>query len=565
MSDRFDAVAPHSDDPTVVPSSDAHDPDAERRRLTDELYREARSIRMRDRDRLKELAEQSLELARQVGRDGQTYTAGTANALSMLAYQNATQGDSEAAIQQAAQVLALIDPAEPSVVLGDVYDTIGWARFTQGEFVEATEALLHALRIADELGDWSLRANALDTMSSINGVTGHWQDAREGHLEALTIQEELGDELGAALVRNNLAYTLVSLGDYDAALKASLTALRYVEVNQLPHSEMSVLDTVASVYLAMGDLDTASEYAQRGLTLARQHGSQRNETDNLITLGRIALERQRFEDALDSLKQALRLAEESKRSVEEFTCHELLAQAYEQHGDPAAALAEYRRFHELSHVRINEESEARLAQMRIEHQLDSAKKDSEIHRLRSLALEREVEERRIAQARLEAQASLDPLTGLYNRRHLSVIAEELNAALGRGEPVCLTLFDVDRFKLVNDTYGHLAGDRVLVAMALQLSKNARTSDIPCRYGGDEFLMLLVGMDTRRGADAAERLRAAVAGTVVESGSARINVTISAGVTCADPEHVIDLSALIERADRALYAAKQAGRNRILSA
>jgi diguanylate cyclase (GGDEF)-like protein len=78
-------------------------------------------------------------------------------------------------------------------------------------------------------------------------------------------------------------------------------------------------------------------------------------------------------------------------------------------------------------------------------------------------------------------------------------------------------------------------------------------------------MLLVGMDSRRGADAAERLRAAVAGTVVESASARINVTISAGVTCADPEQVTDLSALIERADRALYAAKQAGRNRIVSA
>lgn len=565
MSDRFDAVAPHPDDPAVVPSTDAPDTDAQRRALADELYREARSIRMRDRDRLKELAEQSLELSQQVGRDGETYVAGTANALSMLAYQNATQGDSEAAIQQAAQVLALIDPAEPSVVLGDVYDTIGWARFSQGEFVEATEALLHALRVADQLGDWSLRAFALDTMSSINGVTGHWQDAREGHLEALTIHEELGDDLGAALVRNNLACTLVSLGDYDAALEASLAALRYVEVNQLPLSEMSVLDTVASVYLAMGDLDTASDYALRGLALASKYSSVRDEADNLITLGRIALERQRFGDALDSFKKALKLAEDSKRAVEEFICHELLAQAYEQAGDMAAALAEYRRFHELSQVRINEESETRLAQMRIEHQLDSAKKDSEIHRLRSLALEREVEERRIANARLEAQASLDPLTGLYNRRHLSVISEELNAALGRGEPVCLTLFDVDRFKLVNDTFGHLAGDRVLVAIALQLSKNARTSDVPCRYGGDEFLMLLVGMDARRGGEAAERLRAAVAGTVVESGTARINVTISAGVTCADPQHVTDLSPLIERADRALYAAKQAGRNRIVTA
>ena len=131
--------------------------------------------------------------------------------------------------------------------------------------------------------------------------------------------------------------------------------------------------------------------------------------------------------------------------------------------------------------------------------------------------------------------------------------------------MCLTLFDVDRFKLINDTHGHLAGDRVLVAIALQLSKNARASDVPCRYGGDEFLMLLVGMDASRGAEAAERLRTAVAGTVVESGAARMKVTISAGVTCVDPGDAADLPAIIERADRALYAAKQAGRNRVVTA
>ena len=366
-------------------------------------------------------------------------------------------------------------------------------------------------------------------------------------------------------MRNNLACSLVATGDFEGALEASLVALSYVEEHELPHIEMSVLDTVASAYLGMGDLDTASDYTRRGLELARRDGSARSETDNLITLGRIGLRRERHADAVAAFEQALRLAESNKRAVEEYTCHELLAEAYEASGDFQSALAQYRRFHELAQRRINEESETRLAQMQVEHQLDSAKKDSEIHRLRSLALEREVEEQRIAQTRLEAQASLDPLTGLYNRRHLSVLAEEMDAALGRGETVCLALFDVDRFKLVNDTYGHLAGDRVLVAIALQLSKNARTSDIPCRYGGDEFLMLLVGMDARQGTEAAERLRAAVSRTIVESGSATMRVTISAGVTCARPGHATGLAALTERADRALYAAKQAGRDRVVTA
>jgi diguanylate cyclase (GGDEF)-like protein len=105
---------------------------------------------------------------------------------------------------------------------------------------------------------------------------------------------------------------------------------------------------------------------------------------------------------------------------------------------------------------------------------------------------------------------------------------------------------------------------VLVELAEQLRTNSRASDVPLRYGGDEFLVLLVGMDDLSATETAERLRATVEKRAVESDGAQIHVTISAGIVCAAHDDDADLSALIERADRALYSAKQAGRNRVFT-
>ena len=226
----------------------------------------------------------------------------------------------------------------------------------------------------------------------------------------------------------------------------------------------------------------------------------------------IALERERYDEALAAAEGSLAIAEKRGRSIEEFTCHELLSRIQEKRGDTAAALAHHRTYHELERVRVNEETATRLANLQVKHEVATARKDAEIHRLRSLALQQEVEQQRIAQTQLEAQASLDPLTGLFNRRHVSVLAEDLDRELVQGRQASVILFDIDRFKEINDTHGHFAGDRALVAIARLLRENARDSDTPVRYGGDEFLVLLSGTGTEKARDMAERLRLAIATT-----------------------------------------------------
>jgi diguanylate cyclase (GGDEF)-like protein len=282
----------------------------------------------------------------------------------------------------------------------------------------------------------------------------------------------------------------------------------------------------------------------------------------MFMLGRIECARGNWVEAIEAAEQALTIAEKLGRSVEAYRCHELLSDIHERSGDTGLALWHHRRFHELESEKKNGETESRLARLAVEHQVETARKDAEILRLRSLALEREVEERRVAQASLEAAASLDPLTGLFNRRHTAVLREELDKAIENGLSASITMFDIDHFKNVNDQHGHATGDKVLIAIAAELRKNARKSDMPCRWGGDEFLVLLVDMDRRAAETAAERLRLAVANSPIACSGVEVPVTLSAGVASADPRLRADFDSLVASADAALYAAKEGGRNRV---
>jgi diguanylate cyclase (GGDEF)-like protein len=166
--------------------------------------------------------------------------------------------------------------------------------------------------------------------------------------------------------------------------------------------------------------------------------------------------------------------------------------------------------------------------------------------------------------RLQEQAISDPLTGLYNRRYLNEFLPRELARSGRSNmPVALLLFDLDHFKRVNDSSGHEAGDIVLTAVGNLLRGNVRGSDIACRYGGEEFALIL----PETGADAAMRraedIRLAISTlSLTHAGRPLGKITASFGIAVF-PDHAQDTDDLLRVADMALYAAKGAGRNRIV--
>jgi diguanylate cyclase (GGDEF)-like protein len=170
-----------------------------------------------------------------------------------------------------------------------------------------------------------------------------------------------------------------------------------------------------------------------------------------------------------------------------------------------------------------------------------------------------------SRAELERLAATDPLTGLRNRRAFFVEAEaELRRARRYKLPVSMLLLDIDRFKQVNDRFGHLAGDELLRQVSATIVRELRTTDIHARFGGEEFVALLVQTPTADAQPTAERLRRAIAALSVQSLGELFGTTASIGVTSVGDGDV-ELDELLRYADAALYRAKQAGRDRVVTA
>ena len=158
-------------------------------------------------------------------------------------------------------------------------------------------------------------------------------------------------------------------------------------------------------------------------------------------------------------------------------------------------------------------------------------------------------------------ASHDELTGLYNRRKFIEGAElELKRAARYDLNISVLILDIDHFKVINDTYGHQAGDVVIKDIAAVMRENFREVDLFARYGGEEFVALLSESKLGDAAALAERVRVSISQCIVHVGSDKITYTASFGVTQARPAE--QLTQLIARADAALYTAKNAGKNRI---
>ena len=167
------------------------------------------------------------------------------------------------------------------------------------------------------------------------------------------------------------------------------------------------------------------------------------------------------------------------------------------------------------------------------------------------------------QAKLQEQATRDPLTGLYNRRFLdAIVGREIARCHRDNQYMVVMMIDVDHFKHVNDTYGHPGGDEVLKALSALLLEKARATDVPCRYGGEEFLLLLPGMTADIAMVRANQWRAGFAEKVTLFGEASIQATMSIGVAVY-PAHGETLQALTRCADQALYRAKAGGRNQVV--
>ena len=326
----------------------------------------------------------------------------------------------------------------------------------------------------------------------------------------------------------------------------------------------------------LGDAASAERTLRAALDLSEATGYRYGVAHASLSLGKLCMTQGRNDEAHAWLAAALATCERHQLKPTQYECHEALAELHEKTGDPVAALEHFRRFHALEREVQSEAASDKLRALQIQIEVAAAKRDADIERERQEVLTRANAEldalnvslteanlqKTMLLDQLERQTYEDALTGLANRRRLDQrLADEFALALRHGRPLTVAMADLDHFKSVNDRFSHAVGDAALRAIAKILTSHVRQTDLVARFGGEEFVIVLVETEPEAALRVCEKLRAAIANHVWTAIHPGLALTVSIGV-CADtslPTH----ERMLAMADRNLYSAKAAGRNRVV--
>lgn len=438
----------------------------------------------------------------------------------------------------------------------------------RGDDDGSLDLMYQALLLARRSGIGSFVVNALSNLGSFESDLYNLEDAVPLLEEAVQGALAQGSRRQLIFAAGNLVQCLTLRGDAKRALQVAreqlMPAIRPDDPPALRRD-----DEIAAALLANGLVDEAEPMLQGQL----YEGTMTNElaTARVGLLARVRLARGDAAGALALCLQRRAVLDDALR--DEVTPPIDRVDLLRTGAEAAAAVGDHARAHALLHEAfglyeqlLGRAARSRRLSLQITHRLAQAEWERDSARQMAAALEglnaslrAEAAENERLKRQLIAHAMEDPLTGLPNRRHLFDAARRLFAAQARrGGPLTVAVIDLDHFKQVNDRHGHDAGDAVLCGFADLLRRSVRASDIACRYGGEEFVLVMSGVDAER---VAERLRETLAlfrersfegrgGRFTSSFSAGAAEWRGAGETLED---------LLRRADEALYAAKAAGR------
>jgi diguanylate cyclase (GGDEF)-like protein len=474
------------------------------------------------------------------------------------------------------EAFAITERAEAEAeIAGDLTTTVEVAAlsahlaFFSGSYREALQAAERSVAAADASGDLTLRVYARRCGCVVFGNLDvpEWPDRLAQQLELVLAS---GDRWEEALTRNDRAHFLMVEGRHDEAIAEIGRALE-LAAGLAPRNRFALgvlLCTRAEILLAVDRAAEALEDARAAmdhLTAGRDPNPYlfgmcvRIEVLALVALGRVD---RAWRDARAAMERLGESVPQARSMILQGVAAALHAagrddQAY----DALAESAELERlaFRELTELHRDFER-AVVERTAARHEADTlATKNGELEAT-LLALAEAHRELETLQAQLREQAERDWLTGLYNRRYLAGVLDQVDGTPAPDE-LSLAAVDLDHFKAVNDRFGHEVGDRVLARAAELLTATVRGSDIVARAGGEEFVVVMPHTDAAEAAACAARLCAAIAAEPWHRVAVGLTITASIGVVTADAQ-TVSVDALVRLADRRLYAAKSAGRNRV---
>jgi diguanylate cyclase (GGDEF)-like protein len=480
-----------------------------------------------------------------------------------------------------AQLQAAID-ARPGLQLAPIHRFIGHnsRAITAKLLGQHDEALRHFYAAMDSAARTGWPGPQITALSNLGGYHQdlyNLDDARRLTEQALAQAREVGVRQVIATSAINLVIVYHAVGEFQQS-RAMVEFLVTHPEDLLPGALERAANTLAMGHLGVGEIDAAMRYLEGGAVTALADGDGITQwawlkARCLLARGDVDGARRVAETTLNQRRDELRI----DQPFDMMALHRVLADACEAKGDSVAALAYMRQAHALYEHLVGRSARARYIALQVAHELTEAQRERDLamdtrrtveddhRRLAELnaALQAQAAETEMLYTKLREQALRDPLTGLHNRRYLFEIAPGLlELARRQSSPLCVVLMDLDHFKLLNDTYGHHAGDLVLQRFSALLTQMLRRSDVVCRHGGEEFVAVMPDIDTAGAEVVINRLLEAFQSQQTEMGKRRLpRGSFSAGIAVF-PRNGHTLEQLLSRADRGLYAAKNQGRARI---
>lgn len=490
-------------------------------------------------------------------------------------------GRAEDAYAELFGFLADLATAEPVDVV-TIQNALGAISGENGLLDEGLRHFYQALAAARTLDSPDHLALVLSNLGDLQHGAGNYEDAIGFLIDAEEMVKRSRLEAMAPLVSGNLAMCQLAIGAHEAAFQTIQPYLNLQNDDvRVGKSDAAFFRAIAAhTYAAHENWVDARRMVDLALVSAESSGDVRVQSHCYWVQSLIERGLGDPVASLASIKEAEQLLINLQDPYYPVQISRELSQAYALVGDWQQAYLTLEQHRHLYQRFLGSAARARTLISRIQSELTDAERDRDFALLKQAEAERaraatetlnsqlaaKVEEIERLQAQLRDQATRDPLTNLYNRRYLK---EELENEIARAErrhySICVVLIDLDHFKSVNDRFGHPVGDRVLIEMARMLHENIRGLDFACRFGGEEFCLVLsdIGVEAAilRVHGILNRLRELVIDIDEQSLS---QLTFSAGVA-EFPIHGHDAEGLLARADVALYRAKEAGRDRILAA